>query len=410
MLVAVAERGRGSSRAFLAYLFLFPGFLLYHFLVGTGRIPAALGGFFTPMVVVFSAVTVTTWPDVFRLQGRNAHVLLPFLLFVGIVALVTVLGRISSVPDTRPVDVFGQSVRFVAQCLLMFVIGARLDLTSRSRYWLLAGFLFVVAWIVGSNLAAEGLRFAYLAQTVDPERVASYQGVARSVFYTAILVIAFSRPYFVKLAIALLALVVLFLVGARSEFVGMAVVAGLVSLIGGWRGAVTIIGVVLLLAIVIGFVQELVPDHRVLRLFDLAADRSYSERQAMRSLGLAAIGRHFLLGDYGGQMNTTGQTGTYIHDMLSAWRQFGLLTFLAYVWLLGYGSFSSIRGFFSARSSIGEACMYICVSALVLALVAKSVFWFMPALGWGMLNRLHGESSTQTVVQTTRGPHAVDPE
>ena len=44
--------------------------------------------------------------------------------------------------------------------------------------------------------------------------------------------------------------------------------------------------------------------------------------------GLSDINENFFYGKYGGQIIQYGESGYYIHNILSYWRQFGFITFL----------------------------------------------------------------------------------
>ena len=97
-----------------------------------------------------------------------------------------------------------------------------------------------------------------------------------------------------------------------------------------------------------------------------------------------------VLGVYGGQMREPdGIFGHYMHNALSAWHQFGLLPFLIYCglcfapalvagWRM-YGGFST--------DPMWTLTLYVGAFTLLLALLAKSIFWAMPALAWGLLAR-----------------------
>jgi len=59
-------------------------------------------------------------------------------------------------------------------------------------------------------------------------------------------------------------------------------------------------------------------------------------------VGWEGILNHWLLGDYGGQVKHFGDLGSYIHNILSYWRQYGIVPFvliIALLWVLSKNIF-----------------------------------------------------------------------
>ncbi len=81
-------------------------------------------------------------------------------------------------------------------------------------------------------------------------------------------------------------------------------------------------------------------NNRLLNLFTLNfSDRSFDNREAFLEFGLIDIQNNWFLGNFGGQLEGPGDNegvrwGTYIHNGLSFWRQFGLIAFLIIVVLI----------------------------------------------------------------------------
>lgn len=81
--------------------------------------------------------------------------------------------------------------------------------------------------------------------------------------------------------------------------------------------------------------EALLRGSRVLALFlDAGADGSVVSRSMIMDEGLRRITENFFLGDIAGQVKHAygiAPLGSYIHNVLSYWEQFGLLVFLLYV-------------------------------------------------------------------------------
>jgi len=59
-------------------------------------------------------------------------------------------------------------------------------------------------------------------------------------------------------------------------------------------------------------------------------DSSMSERNQLLFQGLKSIKEHWFLGDFGGQYTNSSVSGHYIHNILSLWRQYGILFFILF--------------------------------------------------------------------------------
>jgi len=79
---------------------------------------------------------------------------------------------------------------------------------------------------------------------------------------------------------------------------------------------------------------------RMLSLFlDAGADGSLQSRSLIMDEGLRRIAQNFLLGDIAGQIKHAygiAPLGSYIHNVLSFWEQFGLVVFLLYIGAWGF--------------------------------------------------------------------------
>jgi len=182
--------------------------------------------------------------------------------------------------------------------------------------------------------------------------------------------------------------IVLFFVGARSEFYGFLLVggawAGLTFLQRSLSKKIIILLAVLLLAST-GLLTVGLRGSRQLEVFDLASASSWQARQQLLEEGVAAIAASPLIGQFGGQI-ATDRFGTYIHNGLSAWRQFGLVGFLLYGGIVISSVMLAMKAVFLRRRRDPKwiAALYMNLMCVALIVVAKSVFWELPAFAWGL--------------------------
>src|SRR6056297_2487183 len=72
---------------------------------------------------------------------------------------------------------------------------------------------------------------------------------------------------------------------------------------------------------------------RMFVFLDLEQDSSFNARQELFDKGVRAIKNHWYTGDLAGQTEYGG-LGSYIHNYLSLWRQFGLFAFMLFIILI----------------------------------------------------------------------------
>mgnify|MGYP000857669985 CR=1 FL=1 len=81
---------------------------------------------------------------------------------------------------------------------------------------------------------------------------------------------------------------------------------------------------------------------RMFAVVDLASDASVVERAQLFRSGLYYLFENWFVGDYAGQLRY-GTLGSYIHNYLSFWRQFGFTAFLVFLWFVGVLFFNIVR-------------------------------------------------------------------
>jgi hypothetical protein len=126
------------------------------------------------------------------------------------------------------------------------------------------------------------------------------------------------------------------------------------------------------------------PAFRNRELLDVAEAQTYGIRAQLMRKGMADIAASPILGVYGGQARDGSLHGTYVHNALSAWSQFGLVPFLLYIGLC----LATVAGALllpDQTSPEWRLTLFVGIFTTVLAFLLKSVFWAMPALAWGLL-------------------------
>lgn len=226
-----------------------------------------------------------------------------------------------------------------------------------------------------------------LAEADAEEVVATYQGFARSAVVVALVALSVFRGarliilYFVALSL-------LFLLGARSEFAAL-LLLGLVPIYlrsGTVRFALAVMPV-LAIGLVYLFVSanEFSDTSRIFRLLDYQTDTSFNLRSEQIWLAVLDIQRSPLFGNFGGYV-LYGSSGSYAHNAISAWHSFGIVGFFGFVFLIFLSLRVSLKAVLVRGDRSGQAMLALLMSlfCLLMAVAAKSIFFPLYAAAWGL--------------------------
>lgn len=376
------------------FLVLFPGFFFYHTLIGRGLMPAFLGGFFRPMALVFIFAAACV-----ALLAKKAHVNRPGpagMLYLCVLAWTAVVAIWHYLIGTQVgnLEMLDWSLSGIALCVACYLISRYIPLHPKifkaTLFACLSGMVLIVMF-----LATDGM-FYLTAEGLAEEKTASYQGFARSLAITGILLVAIAPRGWFRVALAVATTVALFLNGARSEFVCFVLaLLALWAAYAVWRrgSAFPMVMLIALIALLpflsLEAVQQVLPENRQLQLFDLGTATSAIVRLELAQAGWEEIGKSPLFGSYGFYYNKDG-VGSYPHDLSAAWVNLGLPGFVGYLilfTLLVALPVNAVRkGCLS--SPVVSVALLTSVFALVAVLFAKDYTYVVIALAVGFTDRM----------------------
>lgn len=321
--------GSAQVVANAAFLALFPGFFFYHTLLGTGSISAFLGGYFSPVSLLFVVPLVSILLRHYLRRPRYiATVALHYATFLAYFLIVIACNTAS-----------GANRAIVANHLLciLFMINAFI-LFSVIDFSSMAFRLVALASLAGMSSIA----FSYSVNGVfylgalgiakDTDSLATYQGFARSYLMTFLPLIAFTRGLLLRLALYVLATATLFLNTARSEFVALLFIIPIIEFYFSRHKLLFVLASALICTGLNVYLDQLtaaLPDNRILELLDLSHSTSANKRHHLSMHAMQTIMAHPLLGDY-----ASYAPGYYSHNILSAWVDLGLFGFLYLIGIL----------------------------------------------------------------------------
>lgn len=384
-----------EKKALSFFILAFPGYLVYHFLLGLGLVPAG-AGWFTLILVV--ACLYFSWQYFLRLRVEKVPadallVLIPVLFLVFLMlaysAVYGVLSGYDYVEASGMVWVVSNALWFLS----LFFIGYNLPFVigRKGKFICFGGVLccigVVLWWYDFSSMAfkvsaSDGVAINY-------GEMANYQGLARSVFYFFLFYIVLLDSKLLKSFLYGVLVFLLFLIGSRTEFFLSLVIAPFFFVYNYKRVGLLLFLLLILIGMLIVPFSSVDLGQRYEVIVSPSSDASLSQRSELHDSGWANIQEHYLVGDFLGQVREYDGVGYYMHNFLSAWRQYGIIGLLLFCYLNIVCFFIASWFFFRGKGApIKEFCFYLALSSLLAVLFVKSISWPMPGIVWGVCYRL----------------------
>lgn len=364
----------------IALMVLFPGFFLYHYGAAQGFHDLFLGGMFGQAVLaligplLFATIArVSRTPRVIQSSGALLFLaLLTWSLFW--------LGINFVLAPQHPghEELAATLVLWVA----LICLGFLLPLRSRRFIILLRATWALMIIVALASTDVAQLRF--LATSADG--VASYSQMARSTFVVSAIMVVTLQSIRVRLPAALLSVVALFLIGARSELYGFVAGYALVEFLINRDSA---FGRAMLALSVIGGLSAMVANleilqaSRQLEILNLSESSSWIARDYIQQQAWGQILESPIFGIYAGHW-VFGE-GNYAHNALSAWVSLGLPGFVTYLALCVSSAWVSTRALMrNPGCPYAQLATLLSIPILILVIIAKPIYWELPPLAWAL--------------------------
>jgi len=367
-----------------AFFLLFPGFFFYQSALGLEYIYGFLGGYFGVVSVVL-ALPLVVLAIASYLKSTKTFTLFDgvFFLIVGWIGLVAssayVLGDLAG-----NLELLVWSYSGILFNIICFIIAKHLpiDLKSFLRVIFLSLLMMIVIVYSFNN---DGL--FYLRLSSDQEGLSTYQGFARSLAVTGLVLVSIMLKSPAKIFfISLFTAVALFLNGARSEFVlfivGVIILTFSSILLNKKRVIAWTFIVIAAFSFGMSYLQNLdaikdwLPQTRMLELFDLDSSSSGETRVHFRQVAANTISNNPVFGHYGSYVITEDSIGAYSHNLLSAWVNLGVFGFFLYALAIGIMLIKMLRSVCHPNDPVSR-CIITFVPFLVISYILSKDYSFM---------------------------------
>lgn len=396
---SLSFRGRlakGSSTATnlasAGFLLLFPGFLLYHYGISVGWWGAVFGGLFgggAALVGLLACSAFQKHGGIRQSLSFLKRMALGTLVYMVGWSLFSSLGILNS-PLAAPIMV--EAIATVVIWIAMLFIGSYLTTSPAALMRLSVVGIAVAILCFGHAFYTGGFPSGpYLAFTGTEEGgQVTYQGIGRSLLAICLIAAFANRHgYAASLLILLGGGFLMLSLGSRAHLfvVGVSVLIHLIVLLAIRRTRVIGLIGLLLTAGVLGAVASVFLETRAAEILDLASSASWQDRVTANSRALEVIAGHPLAGKFGYYF---WDSAGYAHNILSAWTQYGLLGFVAFIATSACALFIAFKGLLVSRGRepAWHLAFHFNLVAIVLAIASEPIMSSVfPPLAWGLTLR-----------------------
>ncbi len=308
------------------YLLVLGDFISYSVSAATG-IPSIPFGIITYSIVFVSLISYLQLELIeISTEKKLWYVIISFSLF-----FIATLLRVIIDVDSEFTDIY-LVLRYLISLIAGVLIGNALIYYSFRKTFLVTYLLMVLVLI--SLIDRDSFSFQVLGQDEG-----NYLRIAEWFVLSAIGALCYIKKPTIATIVYIVSLIALFFINSRFALV-LFFLIGIIAIVIRFRvkGLFSLFGIILIsIFFIIAILEinyDLFENSRVLRLlFSPSADTSLLARQSMAASGIEAIHKNWFIGDLHGHLRIGGD-GSYIHNLLSYWRQYGLISFLLFIILL----------------------------------------------------------------------------
>ncbi|OEF10074.1 hypothetical protein [Aliivibrio logei] len=311
-------------------------------------------------------------------------------LFLIVVILFLAGGdKVGSLDNGTIKPVLNYFLPFIINSIGMLILGYQINirklLLSKLTFVLLFPAVFILCHIKGFRLDYSLLK--------DPSLIGVYLIVGDALCFSAIFWCIRNNINLSSFIMMIFFLIVLYLNNSRASFFVFCIVFILTL----WYFyffkktiiviIISILSLILILIYYDSIMMVLSLNERMALVLSGGTDYSSNSRSLLLSSGFDSILNHWFIGDLGGQINSSGRLGGYIHNVLSYWRQFGLAVFLLllipmiYLFLYMLSIPHKINKEYECEYLVSLMCMSM---AVIMIFFARSIPYYLLFLALGL--------------------------
>ncbi|OED56337.1 hypothetical protein BEI46_08590 [Aliivibrio fischeri] len=326
------------------------------------------------------------------LKSKVSYVAISITISLCLIVLILFLSgydKFGSLDNGVSKSVLNYFLPFIINSFGLFVLGYQVNirkiLLSKANLILLLPAIFILCHVKGFRLDYSLLK--------DPSLIGIYLIVGDALCFSAVFFCLRKDLNFSSFIMMLFFLVVLYLNNSRASFF----VFSIIFIFTVWYFYLfkntlgLIISSIAFLLLIILFSDKVIDilslNERMALVLSGGTDYSSNARSLLLSSGIDSIVNNWFIGDLGGQIDTSGRLGGYIHNILSYWRQFGLAVFLClfipiiYLIFYMFNMVSKVKKEYETEYLISLMCISI-ASAMIF--FARSIPYYLLFFALGL--------------------------
>lgn len=347
----------------------FPGTILYYAAISTHVMPPIGTGFFGLMCAVSLLFLAPTYITKILRNGKIPTIDFSFIMFL-VFFLTIVLWHGLHAPDKT---VMTWHIVSIAQSMSVFLLcKSTLESSKQISPTIFTGWLLATICIL--TVTVDG-RFSLREISDDAGTIPSYQTFALCYMLTSVVIANTITGRNSRYALHGVTIACLYTISARSEFVGYIFFIATLEFLSFKKKSTPIIlaSIVIglsLIAIVAGMIE--LPESRITALADLEQDNSSNERDRIAREGMNKIFESPIFGAYGQY-----EEGRYIHNIMSAWQETGIIGMLFFFAMLGVPTAKLVSKIIRGGTSHNTNLAMSILLTTILLLVAGKYFTYL---------------------------------
>jgi hypothetical protein len=379
-----------SFTACLVAVFIYPFNHIYTYHSSIDNIPRFLDNIFSVIVLLLALLFIIFFikNDFNKIHKNSAIIIIFFVAFILMSMGWILIYRFLGYDLIASNELFKYYSKSILYYILLFFTGFYFKAERWGSVFILLFFVIFINTIMHinpNNLMID------LREIVNPDYKGIYLGLSTTTLFTGLLAWASSRKELTRILIMLIMGILLFVMGSRADFVSFLIVLPVLL----WFSARLLWRIFTYLSLgLIGFVGFMIvgidklTSSRQSQLFNFENFTSFIGRYEQFKYGLEKLSESPLTGNYGGTLIDYGSLGNYIHNILSVWQAFGIITFLIYGFLILIIVMFSIKMIKCKGRNMEQHLQLICILSFMIfiqVIFAKSLGWQHPALVWGLV-------------------------
>lgn len=388
------------------FLILYPGFVIYNILVGYGHLPPIFGGFFG-LFTLSHLILITPLLIINRIKGwrKEGELFLILLVVYLIVSTIIAVVNYTFISEAYVSLAFNQHIvtllLLLSTIFISYNIQINIKLITLMKIFVYVIFVFFMLYVISTGKSMFYMRAISIIEDAD-KSLSTYQGFSRTFLVVGLFFLATTKKVNKYIIYYLLMVFILFVAGSRSELIAFVLSGGFLFGLLFLKKQKTYFYIFVALSVISIFftyflndIYEFTQRSRIFQLTDISNASSWQSRKILQSIAITQIQENPFWGLFGGHIKAAGSIGSYSHNILSAWVNYGFISFILYSLLNIWPLINSIYYllFKKEQSSYIKLCFLFSVTSVLLLLFAKSVFWFIPGFSFGLYLRMKSKSN-----------------